>query len=144
MRENGNSRVGSQVVFEVSVPTVPRTDTPFGLVMWTINVPFLYEVRVEFLLLMRRVSKKMLLICSLFYIPTTNALVNILMTSYWQASPYSWRKWIFNCISFYCKCWVPEVPNRKVGLESWPRLGAVMVAAKVVIVMASAVGHGEW
>lgn len=31
--ENGNSRVGSRVVVEVSVPTVLRTDSPFGLVM---------------------------------------------------------------------------------------------------------------
>lgn len=30
--ENGNSRVGSQVVV-VSVPTVLRTDSPFGLVI---------------------------------------------------------------------------------------------------------------
>ena len=31
--QNGNSRVGSRVVVEVSVPTVLRTDSLFGLVM---------------------------------------------------------------------------------------------------------------
>lgn len=121
--------------------------------MWISNVAFLHKVQVEFLLPMRRVSKETLLICSLFSIPSTTALLPQLIFLWplkstikilpWQAFPCSWREWIFNCISFYCRSPVPQAPNRKAGLDSWPRLGAVMTGAKATIVMAVAVDQEE-